>query len=213
MVGENAFSRVGILNVNALTRRGRTERRRHPGRAGREVSGDGERSDFLLCLQAARAWIKQKSKAKAADTATKGLTAAREEKVRLECEILTLRLERERDNVELISVREVQKFIRSFVSYMRVVLVFRAESLVNEIMGKSEMEMYRALRDLFNKTLFHGVLGYTKGGGQKNPDPRLVAYAEKCLDEECGWWARGEWAADQERNLVALIKWAQEEQP
>ena len=88
-------------------------------------------------IQAARAWIKQKSKAKAADTATKGLTAAREEKVRLECEILTLQLERERDNVELISVREVEKFLSFFISYMGVTLTGRAESLTNELMGKS----------------------------------------------------------------------------
>lgn len=119
-----------------------------------------------------------------------------------------------RDAGELVPVTEIDKFIRSFCSYMQVVLTYRAESLVNEIMGKPEMEMYRALRDLFNKTLFHGVLGYIKGGGKTNPDPRLVEYAGKCLDEQCGWWAKqGGWAEDRERDLVALIKWAQEQKP
>ena len=116
-----------------------------------------------------------------------------------------------RDAGELVPVTEIDKFIRSFVSYMQVVLTYRAESLVNEIMGKDEMAMYRALRDLFNKMLFHGVLGNIRGGGKTKPDPRLVEYARKCLDEQCGWWAKhGGWADNQEKNLVALIKWAEE---
>ena len=117
-----------------------------------------------------------------------------------------------RDAGELVPVTEINKFIRSFVSYMQVALTYRAESLVNEVMGKDELSMCRALRTLFDMTLFYGVLGYIKGGGDTDPDPRLITYAEKCLEDQCGWWAKqGGWADDQEKTIVALIKWAQEQ--
>ena len=161
-------------------------------------------------IQTARAWIKQKSKAKAADTATKGLTAAREEKVRLECEILTLRLERERDNVELISVAEVEKFLSFFISSMDVVFKARAESLTNELTGKGEMETYIQLRQLFDQALFLAPLGYAKGG-HDDPDPRLAAFAEKYIREKFSHFPAP--AKDKlERTFLALIKQA-EEQP
>ena len=59
-------------------------------------------------VQAAQAWIKKRSKEIGTDySSQKSLTDARREKIRLECEILTLRLEREPDDVELVSVSEI----------------------------------------------------------------------------------------------------------
>ena len=163
-------------------------------------------------IQLARAWIKKRSESIGTDSGSlQTLAEARREKIRLECEILTLRLERERDNLELVSVHELQKFMSAFMTYMDVSLVSHAESLTNEIAGKQEIEIYSHLRKAFSTSLYLGALGYIKGGGAEDPDPRLVSFAEKYITERHGWWAKGEWKDSLEQNLVALIKRAQEQ--
>jgi hypothetical protein len=136
-------------------------------------------------VQATQAWIKKRSKEIGTDSSSqKSLTDARREKIRLECEILTLRLERERDSVELVPVSEIQKFMSYFVSFMAVATTSQSEHVMNECVGKPEIEIYHQLRQLFSKSIFMAALGYCKGGGENNPDPRLVAYAEKCVEQQ-----------------------------
>jgi hypothetical protein len=73
----------------------------------------------------------------------------------LECEILTLRLERERDNVELVSVGETQKLISYFMAYMATATTLQSEMVVNEIIGKhDELEIYGVIRQLCSKSIF-----------------------------------------------------------
>ena len=67
----------------------------------------------------------------------------------------------------------MDKFIKSFVACAQIALTYRAESLVNEIVGQPEMVMYKALRSLFNESLFDAVIGYVLGGSDE-ADPRLV---------------------------------------
>jgi hypothetical protein len=161
--------------------------------------------------RSARAWIKRRSKEIGTDPDSKmTLTGWREEKLRLECQILTLRLEREADVSERVPVDEIGKFIRYFTAYMAVATTSMAESLTNEIAGKSEIETYGALRQICNKALFLAALGYIQGGGPNNPDVRLVEYAEKCVEEQFASFP-SDAKRDLEQNLLALIKWAKEQ--
>ena len=161
--------------------------------------------------QAAQAWIRKRSKEIGTDSGSqKSLTDARREKIRLECEILTLRLERERDSVELVPVSGIEKFMRYFMSYMAVATTSQSEHIVNECVGKPEVEIYHQLRQLFSRSIFTAALGYVKGGGENNPDPRLVAYAEKCVQEQFKHFP-ADGKRDMEEQLLELIRWANEQ--
>jgi hypothetical protein len=115
-----------------------------------------------------------------------------------------------RDAGELVPVSEVSRFIRSFLAFAAVSFTAQAESCTNEIAGKPELEVYSQIRQICSRSLFVAALGYIKGGGGNNPDPRLVAYAQKCVDEQFAHFpaqAKG----DLEQNLLALIRWAKEQ--
>ncbi len=114
-----------------------------------------------------------------------------------------------RDAGELVPVSEMQKFIRYFLAFMAVETTSMAESLTNEVTGKSELEVYAGIRGICNKSLFVAALGYIKGGGPNNPDPRLVEYAEKCVQEQFAHFP-SQAKDDMEQHLLALIRWANE---
>jgi hypothetical protein len=159
-------------------------------------------------VHAAHAWITKRSKEIGTDLSSqKSLTDARREKIRLECEILTLRLERERDSVELVPVSEIEKFMRYFISYMVTTCTLQSEHVVNECIGKEAIEMWDVIRQMCSKAIFCGALGYIKGGGGGHfPDPRLVAYAEKCVEEQFRHYPSI--GKPLEEQLLALIRWA-----
>jgi phage terminase Nu1 subunit (DNA packaging protein) len=108
---------------------------------------------------------------------------------------------------ELVPVGEINKFIRSFITFMHVVLVTRAESFVNENLGRDELSMYSAVREMLDQALYIGALGYLRGGAN-NPDGRIVESAEKCIREAFVHFP-AESKADLERTLVELIHFAQ----
>jgi hypothetical protein len=115
-----------------------------------------------------------------------------------------------RDAGELVPVSEVQTFISSVITYIHVVLVSRAESLTNEILGKNDpLEVYRQLRRAFDEAQVTGVFGYIKGG--KSPDQRLVTFAEQCVRGQFAHYKSTGLFDHAEQTVVQLIRWAQEQ--
>ena len=64
--------------------------------------------------QAARAWIEQRSRENPQAQAAQTLAEQRREKIRLECALLSLRLQREQENTELLPTKECLDAIRVF---------------------------------------------------------------------------------------------------
>jgi len=115
-----------------------------------------------------------------------------------------------RDAGEPVPVSEVQTFISYFITYAAVVFTARAESLTNEILGKSEpLEVYSLLRDLVDEAIVTAVFGYLRGG--KKPDPRLVVYAEERVRGHFAHYKRTRLFDDADRRIQALVRWANEQ--
>ena len=96
------------------------------------------------------------------------------------------------------------------IRYIHVVLVSRAESLTNEILGRNDpREVYRQLRDAFDEAQVTGVFGYIKG--RKTPDQRLVAFAEQRVRGQFAHYKRTGLFDHAERTVLQLIRWAQEQ--
>jgi hypothetical protein len=112
-----------------------------------------------------------------------------------------------RDAGELVPVSEVQTFIGRFITFATVAMTARAESLTNELLGKSEpIEVYARLRHVFDETVVAAVFGYLKGG--KSPDPRLTAYAEQRVRDHFAQSKRTCLFDDADQSILALIRWA-----
>ena len=84
-------------------------------------------------VQAAKDWIQRRSeetgKGESPDEAGRSLSDWRKEKTRLECEILALRLARENDTTDYVSIREIEKFIRPLSRGWEPILSCRASML------------------------------------------------------------------------------------
>jgi hypothetical protein len=112
-----------------------------------------------------------------------------------------------RDAGELVPVSEVQKFIASFIVFAITATTVAAEGTVNELTGKDELGIYAVIRKLYSQTIYAAVFGYIENGGRNDPDPRLVAYAEKCVKEQFAHYPVLP-ESDIERQVLGLIRWA-----
>jgi hypothetical protein len=116
-----------------------------------------------------------------------------------------------RDAGELVPVSEVQTFISYFITYFAVVTTGQAESITNDLIGRSEpLQVYDRLRHWFDEAIVTAVFGYLKG--RKSPDQRLVAYAEKCMRGHYAMYRNTGLFEHAEQSILNLIRWA-EEQP
>jgi hypothetical protein len=107
----------------------------------------------------------------------------------------------------ITAAKLVELVQKQFDNETRGATTSQSEHVVNECVGKPEIEIYYQLRQLFSKSIFMAALGYCKGGGENNPDPRLVAYAEKCVEQQFKQFpATGK--RNLEEQLLALIRWA-----
>jgi len=80
--------------------------------------------------QAARAWIEQRSRENPQAVAASTLAEQRREKIRLECALLSLRLQREQENTELLPTKECLDEIRTFCRLALISLKQRIDSSV-----------------------------------------------------------------------------------
>ena len=118
--------------------------------------------------------------------------------------------ENRRDAGELVPVSELNKFIHLFVAWVQSTFMLAAEGLTNDFVGQKELVIYDKIKQLGNKALFIGAMGYIKGGGKNDPDPRLVAHAEKVVEELWGWYPRHA-NENLKQHVVNLIRCANEQ--
>jgi hypothetical protein len=107
-------------------------------------------------------------------------------------------------------VSELGKFIRAFVAWAVTLTTLQSEQVVNECIGKQEpMQMYSSIRQLCSRSIFMATAAYCRGTVD-SPDPRLVAHAEKAIDQHFGCYP-AEQNRDLEERVLNLIRWANEQ--
>ena len=133
------------------------------------------------------------------------LRELRIKKLGLECERLEFELEKAREDLELVPISEVEKFVEGFVRWANVNLVLQAQASATELAGrKSEAEIYAFLRPLADEQLIVGVLGYMKDS-RNAPDPRIIGFAERFIRERFSWWPLRP-LADLEERVYQLLQ-------
>ncbi len=83
--------------------------------------------------QAARQWIEARSKENPQAQAAQTLAEQRKEKIRLECALLSLRLQREQDNTELLPTKECLEALRAFCRLALISLKQRIDASAERV--------------------------------------------------------------------------------
>ena len=103
--------------------------------------------------QAARAWIEQRSKENPQAVAASTLAEQRKEKIRLECALLALRLQREQDNCELLPASECLDAVRAFLRFSLISLKQKVDSSAERVSACSTPnEVHRQLSELTSES-------------------------------------------------------------
>jgi hypothetical protein len=133
-------------------------------------------------ITAAKEWIERRAAETGATTAASTLADQRKEKLRLECALLALRLQRESDNVEFLPINQVTNGIRLFLRFAMMGMKFRADENAERLAAASTpQESIRILRPLLLESWATGVAGMV---GQTDLDKRLVASIKTLVREE-----------------------------
>jgi hypothetical protein len=136
-------------------------------------------------ITAAKEWIEQRAAESGATTAAATLADQRKEKLRLECALLALRLQRESDNVEFLPVDQVTGGIRNFLRFAILAMKFRADENAERLAATSTpQETIKILRPLLLESWATGVVAML---GQSELDARLVTAVRRLVEAEfCG---------------------------
>ena len=112
--------------------------------------------------QAARLWIEQRSKENPQAQAAQTLAEQRKEKIRLECALLSLRLQREQDDSELLPTKECLDAIRTFCRLALISLKTRIDSSAERVAGcQTPQAVHRELAELITESWIGSAIGMT----------------------------------------------------
>ena len=110
--------------------------------------------------QAARQWIEQRSKENPQAQAAQTLAEQRKEKIRLECALLSLRLQREQDNTELLPTAECLVAIRAFCRLALISLKQRIDSSAERVAAcTTPNQVHRQLEELISESWITASIG------------------------------------------------------
>ena len=110
--------------------------------------------------QAARAWIEQRSKENPQAAAASTLAEQRREKLRLECALLSLRLQREQENSELLPTTECLAAIRTFCRLALISLKQRIDSSAERVSAcTTPNQVHRQLEELISESWITSAIG------------------------------------------------------
>ena len=110
--------------------------------------------------QAARAWIEQRSRENPQAVAASTLAEQRKEKIRLECALLALRLQREQENTELLPTKECLDAIRTFCRLALISLKTRIDSSAERVAAcTTPQEVHRQLAELITESWITSSIG------------------------------------------------------
>ena len=110
--------------------------------------------------QVARSWIEQRSKDNPQAQAAQTLAEQRKEKIRLECALLSLRLQREQENTELLPTKECLDAIRTFCRLSLISLKQRIDSSAERVAAcTTPNEVHRQLEELISESWITSSVG------------------------------------------------------
>ena len=108
----------------------------------------------------ARAWIEARSKDNPQALAASTLAEQRREKIRLECALLSLRLQREQENSELLPTTECLAAIRSFCRLSLISLKQRIDSSAERVAAcTTPNQVHRQLEELVTESWIGSAIG------------------------------------------------------
>ena len=109
---------------------------------------------------AARAWIEQRSRENPQAVAASTLAEQRREKIRLECALLSLRLQREQENTELLPTKECLDAIRTFCRLSLIALKQRIDSSAERVAAcQTPQAVHRELAELISESWITSSIG------------------------------------------------------
>jgi hypothetical protein len=108
----------------------------------------------------ARAWIEQRSRENPQAQAAQTLAEQRKEKIRLECALLSLRLQREQENSELLPTTECLAAIRTFCRLALISLKTRIDSSAERVAAcQTPQAVHRELAELITESWITSSIG------------------------------------------------------
>ena len=110
--------------------------------------------------KAARAWIEQRSRENPQAVAAQTLAEQRKEKIRLECALLSLRLQREQENTELLPTKECLDAIRTFCRLALISLKTRIDASAERVAAcQTPQAVHRELAEIITESWITASIG------------------------------------------------------
>ena len=130
---------------------------------------------------AARAWIEQRSKENPQAQAAQTLAEQRKEKIRLECALLALRLQREQDNCELLPATECLDAVRAFLRFCLINLKQKVDASAERVSACSTpQEVHKQLSELTSESWILSALSMA----QQTKNVRLARLMREVITSE-----------------------------
>ena len=131
--------------------------------------------------QAARSWIEQRSKENPQAQAAQTLAEQRKEKIRLECALLALRLQREQDNCELLPASECLDAVRAFLRFCLINLKQKVDASAERVSACSTpQEVHKQLSELTSESWIVSALWMA----QQTKNVRLARLMREVITSE-----------------------------
>ena len=137
-------------------------------------------------IEAAKAWVRDRAQQAPPPnaSATANLTEMRRQKLILECQLLSVRLEREQQNTEFLPVTEVLAAVRSFMKFAHINLKLRSDACTENIAAEGNpQKVARMLKTLASEGWATGAAGMA---AQCQNSRMSAAIADTIKTEFCG---------------------------
>ena len=113
-------------------------------------------------IEAAKNWVRDRAQQAPppSASATANLTEMRRQKLILECQLLSVRLEREQQNTEFLPVAEVLQAVRSFLKFAHINLKLRSDACTENIAAEGNPQrVAKLLKALVSEGWASGAAG------------------------------------------------------
>ena len=137
-------------------------------------------------IEAAKAWVRDRAQQAPPPnaSASASLTEMRRQKLILECQLLSVRLEREQQNTEYLAVNEVLAAVRSFMKFAHINLKLRSDACTENIAAEGNpQKVARMLKALTSEGWASGAAGMA---AQCQNSRMTAAIADTIKTEFCG---------------------------
>ena len=130
---------------------------------------------------AARQWIEARSRENPQAVAASTLAEQRREKIRLECALLALRLQREQDNCELLPASECLSAVRAFLRFSLINLKQKVDASAERVSACSTpQEVHKQLSELTSESWILSALSMA----QQTKNVRLARMMREAISSE-----------------------------